>query len=107
MTMTSSVIAAGARTPIGKLSGLLTGFRAADLGGVAIAEALRRAGIQGDDVDYVVMGHVLQAGQGQVTARQAAYAGGVPLDVPATTINKACLSSLNAIHLADLMIKAR
>ncbi|HLI44375.1 MAG TPA: acetyl-CoA C-acetyltransferase [Acidimicrobiales bacterium] len=104
--MAGSVIAAGARTPIGKLAGALAGFSAMDLGGLAIAAALERAGISPDAVDYVVMGQVLQAGQGQITARQAAVKAGVPMSVPATTVNKVCLSGLNALHLADLMIKA-
>ena len=102
--MTRSVILAGARTPIGKLSGSLAGLSAVRLGGIAIAEALARAGVTPAEVDYVVMGHVLQAGQGQVTARQAAVAAGISMSVPATSINKVCLSGLNAIHLADLMI---
>jgi acetyl-CoA C-acetyltransferase len=101
-----SVILAGARTPIGKLSGGLASLRATDLGGVAIAAALERAGIAGADVDYVVMGQVILAGAGQMPSRQAAHNGGIPLTVPSTTINKACLSGLNAIHLADQMIQA-
>jgi acetyl-CoA C-acetyltransferase len=104
--MSGTVIVSGARTPIGKLSGALASQSAMDLGGVAIAEALRRAGISGDQVDYVFMGQVIQAGQGQMTARQAALKGGVPMSVPATTVNKVCLSGLNAIYLADLMINA-
>ncbi len=104
--MAGTVIAAGARTPIGKLSGALASFSAAQLGGFAIAEALKRAGITGDQVDMVIMGHVIEAGAGQITARQAALAGGIPMSVPATTINKVCLSGLNAIYLADLMINA-
>jgi acetyl-CoA C-acetyltransferase len=103
--MAGSVILAGARTPIGKLSGALAGFSAADLGGLAIKEALVRAGLTGEQVDYVFMGHVLGAGAGQITARQAAIAGGVPMTVPATTVNKVCLSGINAIHLADQMIQ--
>jgi acetyl-CoA C-acetyltransferase len=102
--MPGSVIVAGARTPIGKLSGALSGFSAQELGGFAIAEALRRAGLSPDQVDYVLMGQVLQAGQGQITARQAANHAGVPLSVPATTVNKVCLSGLNTIYLADQMI---
>jgi acetyl-CoA C-acetyltransferase len=98
------VIVGGARTPIGKLSGALAGFTAVELGGFAIAEALRRAGIAGDQVDYVIMGHVIQAGAGQITARQAAVKGGVPMDVPAVTVNKVCLSGLNAIATADQLI---
>lgn len=104
--MAGTVIVAGARTPIGKLSGSLASFSAAELGGFAIAEALKRAGITGDQVDMVIMGHVIEAGAGQITARQAAIAGGIPMSVPATTINKVCLSGLNAIYLADLMINA-
>jgi acetyl-CoA C-acetyltransferase len=100
------VIVSGARTPIGKLSGALKGFSAMELGGFAIKEALSRAGITGDQVDYVIMGQVLQAGQGQITARQAAVKGGIPMDVPAITINKVCLSGLDAVALADQLIRA-
>jgi len=102
--MPGSVIVAGARTPIGKLSGALAGFTAMDLGGLAIAAALGRAGVAPEQVDYVFMGHVLQAGQGQITARQAAVKAGIPMSVPATTVNKVCLSGLNTIYLADQMI---
>jgi acetyl-CoA C-acetyltransferase len=102
----TSVIVAGARTPIGKLSGALKDFTAMDLGGVAIKGALDKAGVSGDQVDYVIMGHVLQAGQGQITARQAAVKGGIPMNVPALTINKVCLSGLDAIALADQLIRA-
>jgi acetyl-CoA C-acetyltransferase len=101
-----SVIVAGARTPIGKLAGALSSFTAMDLGGIAIEAALSRSGVSGDQVDYVIMGHVLQAGQGQITARQAAVKGGIPMDVPALTINKVCLSGLDAIALADQLIRA-
>ena len=104
--MPGTVIVAGARTPIGKLSGALGSFSATDLGGFAIAGALERAGIKPEQVDYVFMGQVIQAGTGQITARQAATKGGIPLDVPASTINKVCLSGLNAIYLADLLINA-
>jgi acetyl-CoA C-acetyltransferase len=104
--MPGSVIVAGARTPIGKLSGALASFSAMDLGGFAIAAALERAGITPEQVEYVFMGQVLQAGQGQITARQAAVKAGIPMTVPATTINKVCLSGLNTIHLADLAIQA-
>ncbi|HWE65379.1 MAG TPA: acetyl-CoA C-acetyltransferase [Acidimicrobiales bacterium] len=104
--MGDAVIVAGARTPIGKLSGALAGFSAMELGGFAIAEALKRAGVAPDQVDYVLMGQVLQAGQGQITARQAAAKGGIPMSVPANTINKVCLSGLNTIYLADQMIRA-
>ena len=104
--MPGSVIVAGARTPIGKMSGALASFSGMDLGGLAIKAALERAGVSGDQVDYVFMGQVLQAGQGQITARQAAVKGGIPMTVPATTVNKVCLSGLNAIMLADLLIQA-
>src|SRR5436305_14941439 len=90
--MAGSVIVAGARTPIGKLSGALAGFSAAELGGFAIKAALERAGISGEDVDYVFMGHVIQAGTGQITARQAAVNAGIPMTVPATRVNEVCLS---------------
>jgi len=100
------VIVAGARTPIGKFGGALRDLEAVDLGGTAIEAALERAGVAGSDVDYVVMGQVLQAGAGQITARQAAVRGGVPREVPALTINKVCLSGLSAIALADQMIRA-
>ncbi len=102
--MPGSVIVGGARTPIGRLSGALTGFTAMDLGGFAIGAALERSGITGDQVDHVIMGHVIQAGAGQITARQAAVKGGVPMSVPALTVNKVCLSGLNAIALADQLI---
>ncbi len=99
-----TVILAGARTPVGKLSGGLAPLSAPDLGAIAIAGALDRAGVLPDQVDYVVMGHVLQAGAGQITARQAARKAGIPMSVPATTINKVCLSGMNAIHLAHQMV---
>ena len=102
--MSGSVVVAGARTPIGKLSGAFASLAATDLGGKAIAAALERAGVTPDQVDYVIMGQVLQAGAGQITARQAAVNAGIPMTVPATTINKVCLSGLNAIALADMMI---
>ena len=106
MSSTTSVIVAGARTGMGRLLGSLKDFSATDLGGVAIKGALDKAGVSGDQVDYVVMGHVLQAGCGQVTARQAAVKGGVPMDVPSITINKVCLSGINAIAMADQLIRA-
>jgi acetyl-CoA C-acetyltransferase len=102
--MPGSVIVGGARTPIGKLAGSLKDFSAMGLGGVAIKAALERAGISGDQVDYVIMGHVIQAGTGQITARQAAVKAGIPMSVPAVTINKVCLSGLNAIAMADQLI---
>jgi acetyl-CoA C-acetyltransferase len=104
--MTSTVIVAGARTPIGRLSGALASQNATDLGGVAIRGALRRAAVDPADVDYVIMGQVLQAGCGQITARQAAVKGGIAMNVPALTINKVCLSGLDAIALADQLIRA-
>ena len=104
--MSGTVIVSGARTPIGKLSGALGGFAATELGGFAIAGALERAGITPEQVDYVFMGQVILAGAGQITARQAAANAGIPMSVPSTTVNKVCLSGLNAIYLADLMINA-
>jgi acetyl-CoA C-acetyltransferase len=104
--MSKSVIVAGARTPIGRFGGALSGMTAVALGGVAIGEALARSGVSGGEVDYVIMGQVIQAGTGQITARQAAVAAGIPLEVPALTINKVCLSGLNAIALADQLIRA-
>jgi acetyl-CoA C-acetyltransferase len=104
--MSRSVIVAGARTPIGKLAGAFATLSAQELGGVAIAAALARAGVAPDQVDVVLMGQVLQAGQGQITARQAAAKAGIPMTVNATTVNKVCLSGLQTIYLADLMIRA-
>jgi acetyl-CoA C-acetyltransferase len=104
--MSGSVIVAGARTPVGRLLGGLKDQSAADLGGVAIKGALEKAGISGDQVDYVIMGHVIQAGAGQITARQASVKGGIPMSIPAITINKVCLSGINAIALADQLIRA-
>ena len=104
--MTTSVIVAGARTPVGRLSGSLKGLSGSDLGGVAIKGALEKAGVAPELVEYVVMGQVLTAGAGQIPARQAAVAAGIPMDVPALTINKVCLSGINAIALADQMIRA-
>src|SRR5688500_11346888 len=95
--MPGSVIVGGARTPIGKLAGSLKDFSAMDLGGFAIKAAFERAGISGDQVDYVIMGHVLPAGAGQIAARQAAVKGGIPMSVPAVTVNEGCLSGLTAI----------
>lgn len=104
--MTQTVIVAGARTPIGRLLGGLASLSSSDLGGIAIEGALQKAGITGDQVDYVIMGQVLGAGAGQVPARQAAFKAGIPLNVPALTINKVCLSGINAISLADQLIRA-
>ncbi|MGB1795302.1 MAG: acetyl-CoA C-acetyltransferase [Acidimicrobiales bacterium] len=104
--MPGSLIVAGARTPIGRFNGGLAGFAGAQLGAHAISHALQRAGVSGEQVDHVIMGQVLQAGQGQITARQAAVGAGIPMNVPAITINKVCLSGLNAIYLADQMISS-
>jgi acetyl-CoA C-acetyltransferase len=104
--MPGSLLASYARTPIGKLSGSLAALSAADLGGSAIGAALARAGIEPEQVDHVIMGHVLQAGQGQNPARQAAAKGGIPMEVPAVTVNKVCLSGLHAVYQADQMIQA-
>jgi acetyl-CoA C-acetyltransferase len=104
--MSGTVIVAGARTPIGKLSGALGSMSAADLGGIAIAEALSRSGVEPDQVDYVIMGQVLMAGQGQVPARQAASKAGIPMRVPSVNVNKVCLSGLNSIYLAHQMIQS-
>jgi acetyl-CoA C-acetyltransferase len=104
--MPGSYIVAGARTPIGKMSGALASLSAADLGGAAIAAALERAGVGPDEVDQVVMGQVLMAGQGQVPSRQAAVKAGIPMSTPSVNVNKVCLSGLNAIYLADQMIAA-
>src|SRR5690242_21139363 len=104
--MRQAVIVGGARTAFGKLLGALDGTDATDLGGIAIAEALRRAGIEGRQVDYVIMGQVLQAGAGQIPSRQAAVAAGIPMTVPSLTINKVCLSGLDAIALAAQLIRA-
>ena len=104
--MPGSVIVSSARTPIGKLSGSLSSFAATELGGHAIAAALARGGVDAEQVDYVLLGQVLQAGAGQMPARQAAVNGGIPMSVPSMTINKVCLSGINAIYLADQMIQA-
>lgn len=102
--MAGSYIVAGARTPIGKMSGALAQFSAADLGGFAIKAALERAGVKPEEVEHVIMGQVLMAGQGQVPSRQAAVNAGIPMNVPSVNVNKVCLSGLNTIYLADQMI---
>jgi acetyl-CoA C-acetyltransferase len=102
----TTVIVAGARTPMGRMMGGLKDFTGTDLGAVAIKGALEKAGITGDQVDYVIMGQVLTAGEGQIPARQAAAKAGIPMDVPALTINKVCLSGIDAIALADQLIRA-
>jgi acetyl-CoA C-acetyltransferase len=105
-SMREAVITAGARTAVGRLLGSLSDFTAADLGGIVIKAALERAGVPGERVDYVIMGQVLQAGAGQIPSRQAAVAGGIPMSVPSLTINKVCLSGLDAIALAAQLIRA-
>jgi hypothetical protein len=104
--MTTSVIVAGARTPVGKLMGSLKDFSGIDLGAIAISGALQKAGVPASAVEYVIMGQVLTAGAGQMPARQAAVAAGIGWDVPALTINKMCLSGIDAIALADQLIRA-
>ncbi|WP_280492300.1 acetyl-CoA C-acetyltransferase [Nocardia asiatica] len=104
--MTTSVIVSGARTPVGRLLGGLKDFSGSELGGFAIKAALEKGGVAPDRVDYVIMGQVLTAGAGQIPARQAAVAAGIPMDVPALTLNKVCLSGINAIALADQLIRA-
>lgn len=102
----ASVIVSGARTPMGRMLGSLAPFSGAELGGFAIRSALERAGVGGDQVEYVIMGQVLQAGAGQIPARQAAVKAGLPMDTPALTVNKVCLSGLDAIALADQLVRA-
>ncbi len=104
--MSEPVMVSGARTPVGRLLGSLKDFTATDLGGFAIKAALERAGISGSQVDYVIMGQVLQAGAGQIPSRQAAVKAGIPMTVPSITINKVCLSGLDAIALAAQLIRA-
>jgi len=106
MASTGSYIVAGARTPIGKMSGALASFSAADLGGFAISAALERAGVAPEEVEHVIMGQVLMAGQGQVPSRQAAVKAGIPMSVPSVNVNKVCLSGLNTVYLANQMIAA-
>ncbi|AYF74347.1 acetyl-CoA C-acetyltransferase [Nocardia yunnanensis] len=103
---TTSVIVSGARTPVGRLLGSLKDFSGSDLGGIAIKAALEKGGVAPEQVDYVILGQVLTAGAGQIPARQAAVAAGIPMDVPALTVNKVCLSGINAIALADQLIRA-
>ncbi|MEI2699777.1 MAG: acetyl-CoA C-acetyltransferase [Microthrixaceae bacterium] len=104
--MAGSVILSGVRTPIGKLSGGLAGFSATELGSIAIKAAIERAGVTPEQIDYVFMGQVLQAGAGQMPARQASVGAGIPMSVPSTLINKVCLSGINTIMLADLLIQS-
>src|SRR6478672_5619154 len=104
--MSRSVIVSAVRTPFGKLNGGLAAYPAAELGAIAISAGLERVGLEGREVDYVIMGQVLQAGAGQAPARQAAVGAGLPIEVPADTINKVCASSIRAIEIADSMIRA-
>jgi acetyl-CoA C-acetyltransferase len=104
--MTRSVIVAAVRTPFGKLGGGLAGHKATELGSLVIRAALDKAGVENDEVEYVVMGQVLQAGAGQAPARQAAVGAGLPIETPADTINKVCASSIRAVEIADAMIRA-
>src|SRR6188508_2965465 len=104
--MASSVIVAGARTPIGRLLGGLSTLSASELGGIAIEAALRKSGIGADRVQYVIMGQVLTAGAGQLPARQAAVAGGISMDVPSVTVSKVCLSGIQAVILGDQFVRS-
>src|SRR3954451_21684617 len=104
--MSRSVIVSAVRTPFGKLNGGLAAYPATELGAIAIRAGLERAGLEGGEVDYVIMGQVLQAGAGQAPARQAAVGGGIPIDVPSDTVNKVCASSIRAVEIADSMIRA-
>jgi acetyl-CoA C-acetyltransferase len=101
-----SVIVSAVRTPFGKLGGALRGYQATQLGAIAVRAALERAGVENEEVEYVIMGHVLQGGAGQAPARQAAVGAGLPKEVPADTINKVCASSVRAVEIADLMIRS-
>lgn len=100
------MIVAGARTPIGRFRGAFSGLKAVDLGAYAIRAAVERAGIAGEQIDYAIIGHVLQAGAGQITSLQASIGAGLPKDVPAITVNKVCLSGMSAVAMADQMIRA-
>src|SRR4249919_3723983 len=104
--MSRSVIVSTARTPFGKLGGGLSGYKAPELGAIAIEAALERAGLEPSEVEYVIMGEVLQAGVGQAPARQAAIAAGIPKEVGSDTVNKVCASSIRAVEIADAMIRA-
>src|SRR3954462_15350739 len=104
--MSRSVIVSAVRTPFGKLNGGLASYPATELGAIAIRAGLERVGLEGREVDYVIMGQVLQAGAGQAPARQAAIGAGIPIDVPSDTVNKVCASSIRAVEIADSMIRA-
>ena len=105
--MARSVIVSAVRTPFGKLGGGLAAYQATELGAIAIRAALDRVEVADDEVEYVIMGQVLQGGAGQAPARQAAIGAGLPVEVPADTINKVCASSIRAVEIADLMIRVR
>src|SRR6185437_2519095 len=105
-TMSRSVIVSAVRTPFGKLNGGLAAYPATELGAIAIRAGLERSGLEGSEVDYVIMGQVLQAAAGQAPARQAAVGAGIPIEVPADTVNKVCASSIRAVEIADSMIRA-
>src|SRR6476469_2335675 len=104
--MSRSVIVSAVRTPFGKVNGGLAAYPATELGAIAIRAGLERVGLEGREVDYVIMGQVLQAGAGQAPARQAAVGAGIPIDVPSDTVNKVCASSIRAVEIADSMIRA-
>jgi acetyl-CoA C-acetyltransferase len=104
--MSSSVIVSTARTPFGKLGGALAGYKATELGAIAVRAAVERAGLEPGEIEYVIMGQVLQGGAGQAPARQAAVGAGIPVEVPSDTVNKVCASSIRAVEIADLMISA-
>src|SRR4051795_7787311 len=104
--MSRSVIVSAVRTPFGRLGGGLKSYAATELGAIAIRAALERIGLEGREVDYVIMGQVLQGGAGQAPARQAAVGAGVPIEIPSDTVNKVCASSIRAIEIADSMIRA-
>src|SRR5216110_1727083 len=104
--MSRSVIVSAVRTPFGKLNGGLAAYPATELGAIAIRAGLERVGLEGREVDYVIMGQVLQGGAGQAPARQAAVGAGIPIEVPADTINKVCASPIRAVEIADSMIRA-
>src|SRR5690348_18426110 len=104
--MSRSVIVAAVRTPFGRLGGGLKDYAATELGAIVIRAALERIGLEGREVEYVIMGQVLQGGAGQAPARQAAVGGGVPIEIPSDAINKVCASSIRAIEIADSMIRA-
>src|ERR671915_1243867 len=104
--MSRSVIVSAVRTPFGRLGGGLAGYEATELGSLVIRNALDRVGLENDEVEYVTMGQVLQGGAGQAPARQASIGAGLPIELPADTINKVCASSIRAVEIADVMIRA-